>query len=454
MVSSNPPRFSPILHIPPFTLTSIKKGTDVITTGVTKTTLDNGLTVLLKESHRAPVASFWVWYRVGSRNEHTGITGISHWVEHMMFRGTERFPRGVADRLIARVGGYHNAMTYLDWTTYFQTLPVNELDLAVQLEADRMLNAVFAPEDAEIERTVIISERQGAENFPSWQLQEELGAAAFKVHPYRHMTIGWMSDLETITRDDLYRHYQVFYAPNNAIIVAVGDFDNARLIESIRTAFGAIPPGPPRPAVRAVEPRQQGERRVRLAGPGDTAYLSVAYHVPPAMHEDFFALAVLDTLLGGARSMSIMDNGEPSRTSRLYRALVDTGLAAEAGSFLLPTIDPYLAILSATVQEGRTLDEVEAVLLAEAQRLIDEPVDPADLRKAVHQTRAQFVYSAESVTSQGFWLGMAESVASLAWLDGFLDSLAAVTAEDVQRVARAYLAERNRTVSCPEGTVC
>ncbi len=418
----------------------------MITTGVTKTTLANGLTVLLKESHRAPVGSFWVWYRVGSRNEHTGITGISHWVEHMMFRGTERFPRGMADRLIARVGGYHNAMTYLDWTTYFQTLPVDELELAVQIEADRMLNAAFAPEDAELERTVIISERQGAENFPSWLLQEELGAAAFKVHPYRHMTIGWKSDLEAITRDDLYRHYQSFYAPNNAIIVAVGDFDSDTLLESIRAAFGPVPAGPVRPAVRGVEPTQQGERRVRRVGPGDTAYLSVAYHVPPATHPDFFPLVVVDTLLGGARSMSIMDDGEPSRTSRLYKALVDTGLAAEAGSFLLPTIDPYLAIFSATVQEGRTLGEVEAALLAEVQTLIDEPVDASDLRKAVHQTRAQFVYSAESVTSQGFWLGLAESVADLAWLDGFLDSLATVTTEDVQRVARVYLTERNRTV--------
>lgn len=418
----------------------------MITQGVTKTILDNGLTVLLKESHRAPVGSFWVWYRVGSRNEHTGITGISHWVEHMMFRGTERFPRGVADRLIARVGGHHNAMTYLDWTTYFQTLPVDELALAVQLESDRMLNAAFAPEDAELERTVIISERQGAENFPSWLLQEDLGAAAFQVHSYRHMTIGWMSDLETITRDDLFRHYQGFYAPNNAVVVAVGDFDAAAMLDSIRSAFGPIPRGPAQPAVRGVEPTQQGERRVRRSGPGDTAYVSIAYHVPAATHPDFFPLAVLDTLLGGARSMSIVDDGEPSRTSRLYKALVDTGLAAEASSFLLPTIDPYLAILSATVQEGCSAGEVEAALLAEVQRLIDEPVDPADLRKAVHQTRAQFVYSAESVTSQGFWLGMAESVASLDWLAGFLDSLAAVTAEDVQRVARAYLNERNRTV--------
>ena len=418
----------------------------MITEGVTKTTLPNGLTILLKELHRAPVGSFWVWYRVGSRNEHTGITGISHWVEHMMFRGTERFPHGMADRLIGRVGGYHNAMTYLDWTTYFQTLPVNEMELALQIESDRLLNANFTPDDVELERTVIISERQGAENFPSWLLQEELGAAAFKVHPYRHMTIGWMSDLETITREDLFRHYQAFYAPNNAIVVAVGDFDTADMLDKIRSAFGSLPAGPPLPAVRGVEPEQQGERRVHRAGPGDTAYLSVAYHAPAATHADFFPMAVADTLLGGARSMSIIDDGEPIRTSRLYKALVDTGLAAEASSFLLPSIDPYLAILSATVQEGRTLDEVEAALFAEVQRLIDEPVSADELRKAVHQTRAQFVYSAESVTSQAFWLGLAESVADLAWLDGFLDSLAAVTAEDVQRVARTYLGERNRTV--------
>lgn len=409
-------------------------------------TLDNGLTVLLHEMHHAPVASLWMWYRVGSRNEHSGLTGISHWVEHMMFRGTERFPRGLADRLIAAEGGYHNAMTYLDWTAYFQTLPAQRLELALQIEADRMLNAQFDAADVELERTVIISERQGAENYPTFLLQEGLGAAALQVHPYRHMTIGWLCDLQAITRDELYAHYRAFYAPNNAVIAAAGDFDSPALLQQIEALFGSSPASPALPAVRGVEPVQTGERRVHVRGPGDTAYISLAFPAPPATHPDFFPLAVLDTLLGGARSMSLFAASEPSRSARLYRALVDSGLASEAGCYLLPTIDPYLFTCSATVRTGCAPAEVEAALLAELQRLASEPPPPEELRRAVHQTRAQFVYSAESVTDQGFWLGLAEVVADQAWLDGFLDSLARVSADDVARVAGEYLPEHKRTV--------
>ncbi len=410
----------------------------MIANGVQKTTLSNGLTVILKEAHRAPVATFWVWYRVGSRNEHVGITGISHWVEHMMFRGTDLYPRGVGDRLIARVGGFHNAMTYLDWTTYFQTLPAADINLGLELEADRMVNANFAAEDAELERTVIISERQGAENFPSFLLHEEMTAAAFKVHPYGHMTIGWLSDLEAMTRDDLYNHYRAFYAPNNAVVVVVGDFDSAAMLARIEAQLGQLPAGPAMPDVRGVEPEQRGERRVQLTGPGDTRYLTVAFHAPAANHPDFFSLAVIDTLLGGARSMAMFDETEPSRTSRFYKALVDSGLASEASSFLLPTIDPYLFLCSATVQGSSDPAQVEAVLLAELIRLADEPVAEAELRRAVHQTRAQFVYSVESVTNQGFWLGLAETVADLDWLGSFPGSTAPGTAADAPSTRHAH----------------
>ncbi len=422
--------------------------------GVLKTYLDNGLAVILKETHRAPVASFWVWYRVGSRNELVGTTGISHMVEHMMFRGTEQFPAGVADRLISRRGGDHNAMTYLDWTSYYETLPAEDLDLAMAIEADRMVNATFGEEDTELERTVIISERQGSENFPAWLLHEEMVSTAFKVHPYGNMTIGWQSDLDAITRDDLQRHYHDFYSPSNAVVVAVGDFNAEHALRQIKAAFGSLPAGPPRQAVRGLEPVQRGERRVILEGPGDTAYLTIGFHAPPAFDEDFFPMAVIDTLLGGARSMSLFSGSETSsRSSRLYKALVDGGLASEASSYLLPTIDPYLFICSATLQDGQSLDVLEAALLAELDRLAREPVSDAELRKAVKQTRAQFTYSAESVTDQAFWLGFAEIVADLDWLNRFPDSLAAVTSEDVQRVAASYLPACKRTVArfLPEG---
>ena len=187
-----------------------------------RTTLDNGLQVILRPSRRAPVASFWLFFRVGSRNETPGYTGISHWVEHMLFKGTERFPRGEFDKAVARAGGVFNGMTWQDWTVYFETFPAERIELALQVESDRMANAIFDAEETEAERTVILSEREGSENSYFYRLQEEVQAAAFQAHSYRNPVIGWQTDLLSMTRDDLYAHYRTFYTPNNAIAVATG----------------------------------------------------------------------------------------------------------------------------------------------------------------------------------------------------------------------------------------
>lgn len=411
-----------------------------------KTVLDNGLTVVLREMHHAAVTSFWIWYRVGSRNEHAGITGISHWVEHMLFKGTPTFPPGELDKAIAREGGMFNGMTWIDFTTYFETLPSDRIDLALRVEADRMANALFDPAETELERTVIISERQGSENNPNFLLGEALQAAAFQAHPYHHSVIGWQCDLEAMTRDQLYAHYRTYYAPNNAIVAVAGDFDRDAMLGRIAELFGAIPPGPPLPRFTAQEPPQRGERRVIVEGPGTTAYLEVAFRAPAATDPDYHAMVVLDTILGGAKGMSLWGGGTPNRSSRLYKALVETELAADADCSLSSTIDPYLFSFTATVRQGRTLAEVEAALLAEIERVINEPVSEEELAKAIKQTRAQFAYSSESVTDQGYWLGFSEIVADVSWFEQFLDRLAAVTVADVQRVARARLQPRLRTV--------
>jgi len=413
---------------------------------VTVTHLDNGLKVILKETHHAPVVSFWMWYRVGSRHEVPGITGISHWVEHMLFKGTPSFPKGQIDRQIARYGGYMNGMTWLDWTTYFETLPADRFDLALRIESDRMVNSLFEPAEVDAERTVIISEREGNENSPTWRLSEEVQAAAFRVHPYHHEVIGHKCDLEKMTRDELWNHYRTFYTPNNATAVAVGDFDTPALLARIEELFGGIEPGPQVPEVRSVEPPQQGERRVTVVGPDRTAYLQMAFHVPQAGHPDFFPLVVLDTVLGGAESMTIFGGAPPNKSSRLYRALVETELATAVSASLTPTLDPFLFTFSATVRAGRTLQKVEDALWAELERVCREPISEEELTKAIKQTRAQFVYSSETATNQAFWLGMSDVVASLDWFQGYLDSLEAVTAEDVQRVAQTYLSVNNRTV--------
>lgn len=414
--------------------------------GIRKTVLNNGLTVVMREMHHAPVTSFWVWYRVGSRNERSGTTGISHWVEHMLFKGTPAFPQGEFDKAVSREGGVFNGMTWIDFTTYFETLPANRIDLALRVEADRMTNAVFDAQETELERTVIISERQGSENSPGFLLSEALTAAAFQAHPYRNSVIGWQADLERMTRDQLYEHYRTWYAPNNAIVAVAGDFESEAMLARIDELFGAIPPGPELPHFTTAEPPQRGERRVVVEGPGATPYLELGYRAPNATHEDYYPMVVLDAILGGAKGMSLWGGGGGNRSSRLYKALVETELASDVGCSVVSTVDPFLISFSATPREDRTLAEVEAALFDEIQRVVDEPVSEAELLKTIKQTRAQFAYSSESVTDQAHWLGFSEVVADIGWFETYLERLSAVTAEDVQHVAAHYLKASQRNV--------
>ena len=426
------------------TVTDTTVLTLTVTGDITRTQLDNGLTVILKEMHTAPVISTWVWYRVGSRNEVPGKTGISHWVEHMQFKGTPKYPTGSYDRLLSREGGIFNAMTWFDYTAYFETLPANRVELALDIESDRMVNSLFAPEEVERERTVIISERSMNENRPSFLLAEEVQSTAIKVHPYRHEVIGWLSDLRTMTRDDLYEHYRTYYAPNNAALVLVGAFETAPMLELVRRYFGDLEPRPLPDAVIPPEPPQRGQRRVEVRGGGDTHYVQMAFHAVSATHEDFFPMIVLDAVLGGAKSFG--GGGSSNRSSRLYRGLVATGLAADADSWVGPMIDPYLWWFDATVNEGRSHEEVERALWQEIERVQEEGVSAEELQKAMKQVRAHFVYGAQSITNQARWLGFAETVTSQEWLASYLDKVAAVTAEDVQRVAQTYLRRDQATV--------
>lgn len=411
------------------------------------TTLPNGLTVLTRESHAAPVATFWIWYKVGARNEVPGITGISHWVEHMLFKGTPALAAGEIFRRVNKNGGTLNGFTSLDYTTYFETLPADRLGLAIEIEADRMVNARFDPEEVASERTVIISEKQGGENHPTTHLRETAHAAAFRIHPYRQGVIGYLSDLEAITRDDLYRHYRTYYAPDNAVAVAVGDFATDELLARIEAAFGPLPAGGPVPPVRPVEPPQEGERRVVVERPGPLPHFLVAYHTPAADSPDVFPLMVLDALLSGAGSMGMGGEGAHlGRSSRLYRALVDAELASSASSSFGLMRDPYLFTISVALRPDVALAEVERVVTAEVDRLRDEPAGEAELARVLKGLRAQFAYASEGVTSVAYWLGSLEAVYAHTLYDEFPARLDAVTAADVQRVARAYLTPENRTV--------
>lgn len=412
----------------------------------TRLTLANGLQVILRENHSAPVASFWIYYRVGSRNELPGLTGISHWVEHMLFKGTARFPRGEFDKAVSRAGGQFNGMTSQDWTTYFETFPAERIELALEVESDRMANALFDPAETESERSVIISEREGSENSYAYLLSEELQSAAFVAHSYRHPIIGWKSDLTAMNRDELFDHYRTWYTPNNAVAVVVGDFDTTEMAAAVERHFGHLPPGPQLNLRVAVEPEQLAERRVLLLGDDPTAYLAMAFHAPAAGHADFFPLIVLDAVLSGAKGLGIVGGGGNNRSNRLYRALVETRLAVDVGSSFRPTVDPDLFSFFATLAPDVTHNAIEATIWQEIETIQREGVTEQELAKAIKQTRAQFAYSSESVTYQAYWLGFAEVVASLDWLETWPQQLAAVTSADVQRVAQQYFARSRQTV--------
>lgn len=417
-------------------------------------TLGNGLTVLTREVHDAPVATFWVWYRVGARNEVAGLTGISHWVEHMMFKGTPSLGKGEIFRSVSKNGGTLNGFTWIDYTTYFETLPSDRLDLAIRIESDRMVNSTFSPEEVASERTVIISEREGSENFPTFHLDEDVTAAAFKVHPYGQGVIGWKCDLQAMTREDLYVWYRSHYAPNNAVVVAVGDFSTDTLLRQIEERFGPIPAGPPIPTVRSCEPPQEGERRVVVRRPGPTRYFMSAFHAPAASSPDVYPLFVLDAILSGAKPMGMSGGRDTAmgRSSRLYRLLVDTGLCTGAGSSFGLTKDPFLFEISASLRPDTQLEEVERTVFAEVERLRRDGVRADEVEKAVKQVRAQFTYASEGVTNQAYWLGDLELVNTYTMLDDFVDRIAAVNATDVQRVTVTYLSPTNRTVGWFEPT--
>ncbi|MBN2046016.1 MAG: insulinase family protein [Anaerolineales bacterium] len=414
--------------------------------GFIRKTLENGLLVSLKEIRTAPIASAWMWYRVGSRNEIPGITGASHWVEHMQFKGTAAYPNGVLDRAISRLGGYWNAMTHLDWTTYFSTMPAEHIDLILKLEADRLHGSLFTEEHVASERTVIISERQGHENNPGFLLGEAVQAAAFRVHSYHHHVIGDMTDLERLTREDLYYHYQTHYQPGNAVLAVAGAFEPESMLEKIEELFGRIP-GHELPVFSGrEEPLRVGEYRIEMEGPGDSTFIDLVYPAPRGADEDFFPYLVLDSLLTGASNLNLFGGGISNKTSRLYQALVEREIAVSVSGGIQVTIDPFLYQISITIHPGRKVSEAVQALEEEVERLKSEPPPDTELERAVKQARALFAYGSESISFQAFWLGFAEMFDTYDWFETYLDRLAAVTPEDVQRVAQEYLVRQQRVL--------
>ncbi len=404
---------------------------------VLERTLENGLKVLLVEEHKAPVATFHVWYRVGSRNERLGATGVSHLLEHMMFKGTSTTGPKEFNRLIQRNGGWDNAFTSHDYTGYYTNIAADRVHLPIALEADRMVNLLLKEEDVRPERDVVLEERRlRTEDEPSSAVVEEMYAAAFKAHPYANPIIGWMEEIRQITRAELLQHYRTYYIPNNAVVVAVGAFDREALFARIREAFGRLPRGPAPPAVRSVEPPQQGERRVVVKREAKLPFVFIGYHTPTLAHPDSFALEVLASVLADGKS------------SRLHRSLVYEQQIAlyAAASYDRLSADPSLFYLYAAALPGKGSDQVERALYAEVERVQREPVSERELQKAKNQLEADFVLSQDSIFSLARQIATYEMVASWREWERYLPGIRAVTPADVQRVARAYLTADNRTV--------
>jgi zinc protease len=404
---------------------------------VVASTLDNGLRVLLLEDHRSPIVSFQVWYRVGSRDEQRGATGIAHFLEHLMFKGTPtRGPKQFA-RLVEENGGQDNAFTSQDVTSYFVNIAGDKIDLVIDLEADRMQNLLLDPKEINSEREVVIEERRTrSEDDPSGFLGEEVNSIAFKAHPYGAPIIGWMEDIRRITPAEIRAFYKTYYVPNNAIVVAVGDFRAPAVLEKIQKTFGRIPRGKTPPPVLAVEPTQNGERRVIVKKEAELPVVYLAWHVPNHRSNDAPALEVLSTILSGGRA------------SRLYRDLVyQRQLALEAGGdYSYFALDPNLFWFWATPMPGQTPETLEAELAKQMERLKTEPVTDEELARAKNQIESAFVLQEDSVHRRAALLARFELIGGHVQKDSFMTKIRAVTAADLTRVAGAWFAPERKSV--------
>ena len=405
--------------------------------------LDNGMKVIVKEDHRAPVVVSQVWYKVGSSYEPDGITGISHALEHMMFKGTEAVGPGEFSRIVSALGGSENAFTSRDYTAYFETLSVDHLERALELEADRMRNLLLDPAEFAKEIAVVREERRlRTEDKPSGKVYEQFNAVAWRASPYRNPVIGWMNDLEHMSLDDLSAWYKRWYAPNNATLVVVGDVQPGAVRAMAERHFGPLQPSDIQPLKPAAEPKQAGETRVQVRVPARQPYLMMGYKTPTVGRSEEpwepYALFVLS---------SVLDGGE---SARLARELVrGKGIAASAGAdYGTYSRLPGMLILDGTPTDGHSLAEVEQALRDAVARLREELIDEAELKRVVTQAVASKVYQADSLFYQAMEIGTLETI-GLDWrlIESEIDAIKAVTPDQVRTVAQRYLVDDNLTVA-------
>jgi len=406
-------------------------------------TLANGMRVIVKTDTRAPVVVSQVWYRAGSMDEGYGETGVAHVLEHMMFKGTPSVPAGEFSRQIAAAGGRENAFTSRDHTAYFQTLQKDRLELALKLEADRMVNLVLAPEEFAREIQVVMEERRmRTEDEPQARLYENFVATALQAHPYRHPVIGWMNDLQNMTVADARRWYERWYAPNNATLVVAGDVEPEAVFALAEKYFGPIPARvlPERKAHR--EPEQTGMRRVVTRAPAKLPYLIMAWPVPkladPARDWEPYALQVLAGVLDGNASARL-----PQRLVKERKLATDVGAGYDEAAR-----GPVHFMVDATPAEGRSVDEVVAALKQEVARLQRDGIDERELQRVKAQVLASQVFQRDSLFYQAMQIGQWVSAGlDYRLLDQRYERIRAVTAEQVRAVAQRYLTDDKLTLA-------
>jgi len=406
--------------------------------GVERHTLKNGLVVLLHEDHSVPTVTFWQWFKVGSRNERPGITGISHFFEHMMFNGSPNVAPKEYDRIIESNGGNSNAFTDRDMTAYYEDMVSDRLEVLFRLDSDRMKGLRLEPDLLKSEIEVVKEERRlSTDNSIGGMLDEHLYATAFLSSPYNWPVIGWMGDLDRIQRDELEGYFQTYYAPNNCILVLTGDFESKAALALIEKYFGGLSAQAPPPAPVNSEPEQKGERRVAVHYPAENATFLVGYKAPQVRHEDYYVLDVLS---------SILSQGE---SSRLYQSLLyEKQMALDAGTFYRARLDPTLFEFSIEMKPGRNAAEGEKALDEVLARMIQEGPGERELQKAKNLLEASFVKSLKTNNGVGEQLGFYEHVfGDYRALFRTVEEYRKVTAEDCRRVAQRIFVPERRTVS-------
>jgi zinc protease len=403
---------------------------------VRKTVLSNGLVVLTRELHTSPIVTSMIWYRVGSRNEELGHTGKSHFLEHMLFKGTERFKKGEIDLLTLKNGGGNNAFTSHDFTAYYFNFASDRWQLALDIESDRMTNCAFEPEEFEAEKKVVIEELKTGLDSPWGLLVQETDAAAYKVHPYRNPVVGWLHDVETASAAEQQNYYRRYYHPNNAILVLVGDFQTDRVLERVNDVFSANPSGPEPPPMTLVEPEQRGERRIVVRWRSKIPRIAIAYHAPQIAHPDTYALQVLGVILAEGKA------------SRLYQRMVEreqsvTFVTAEYGE----ARDPTLFHIRAEARGAHPIEAIEGSIHDELTDIASIGVTAHEMDRAKHQIEAHFILSRERTLDQAILLGQIETLHGLDYIDSYLSRIAAVTPDEVSEVCCQYLHQDNRTVA-------